>query len=229
MSLYRTTFPKKHTFIAVVHVEDETTMLRNVTVAQEQGADGVFLISHAQVQWPQLLSLYHAARTQFPEYWLGVNMLDLRACEAVALHRYTGDGVWADDAGVYSNTDTSEARRVARSRLSGGWKGLYFGGVAFKHQRHVTDPAEAARAAIPYVDVVTTSGSATGTAPDAKKIQCMKEAIGEHPLAIASGMTPDNVLTFMPWADCFLVATGISRSFTELNPVLVRAFAEALR
>jgi hypothetical protein len=27
-------------------------------------------------------------------------MLDLRAREAVALHRYTGDGVWADDAGV---------------------------------------------------------------------------------------------------------------------------------
>jgi predicted TIM-barrel enzyme len=229
MSLYRTTFPKKHTFIAVVHVEDETTMLRNVAVAQKQGADGVFLISHARVQWPQLLSLYHAARARFPSYWMGVNMLDLRAREAVALHRYTGDGVWADDAGVYSNADTTEARRVARSRASGGWKGIYFGGVAFKHQRQVADFAEAACAAIPYVDVVTTSGSATGTAPDPHKIQCMKEAIGRHPLAIASGMTPDNVATFMPWADCFLVATGISSSFTELNPRLVRAFSEAVR
>ena len=53
-----------------------------------------------------------------------------------------------------------------------GWAGLYFGGVAFKKQREVRreDFEHAARVAAPYVDVVTTSGVATGRAADVAKV-----------------------------------------------------------
>jgi predicted TIM-barrel enzyme len=50
------------------------------------------------------------------------------------------------------------------------------------------------------------------------KIQAMKLALGDSPLAIASGITPENIRRYLPHADAFLVATGISRSFTELDP-----------
>ncbi len=90
---------------------------------------------------------------------------------------------------------------VARARQESGWDGLYFGGVAFKYQRPVEDLTSAARIAARYMDVVTTSGPGTGIAAARDKIVAMKEAVGDLPLA----------------ADCFLVATGISRSFTELD------------
>ena len=50
------------------------------------------------------------------------------------------------------------------SRESSGWKGLYFGGVAFKAQRLVADElvGKAAAIATRYMDVVTSSGRATG-------------------------------------------------------------------
>ena len=54
----------------------------------------------------------------------------------------------------------------------------------------------------------------------------MKQALGEFPLGIASGITPENVSEYLDIADCFLVATGISTSFTELDPVRVRALME---
>ena len=54
----------------------------------------------------------------------------------------------------------------------------------------------------------------------------MKEAVGDFPLAIASGITPENVADYLDVADCFLVATGISRSFTELDPAKVRSLSE---
>jgi predicted TIM-barrel enzyme len=229
MSAYRSVFPKKHTLIAVIHAKDLVTTLRNVDIARENGADGVFLINHGHVRWFELLPMYVAARSRDSTAWIGLNILDLQAREAIAIAPNDCSGVWVDDAGVYGKEETVQAQCFIRHRESSQCKGLYFGGVAFKYQVKVRNPAEAARAAMPYMDVVTTSGPATGLPPDVAKVRDMKEAIGDYPLAVASGMTPDNVHLFMPWVDCFIVATGISSSFTELNPSLVRTFAEAIR
>lgn len=57
----------------------------------------------------------------------------------------------------------------------------------------------------------------------------MKQAIGEFPLAIASGITPENVSESLDIADCFLVAKGISTSFTELDPVRVKRLVDVVR
>lgn len=229
MGAYRSVFSKKHTFIAVIHAQDISTTLRNVDVARENGADGVFLINHGPVRWFELLSMYAVVRHRDPTGWVGMNILDLYANQSVKIVPRECSGIWVDDAGVYSIEDTALARRLVSHREESQCKGLYFGGVAFKYQMRVRSPANAARAAVPYMDVVTTSGSATGLPPDISKVREMKEAIGDHPLAVASGMTPDTVHLFLPWVDCFLVATGISSSFTELNPGLVRAFADAIR
>jgi len=57
----------------------------------------------------------------------------------------------------------------------------------------------------------------------------MKEAMGDHPLAIASGITPENVGTFLPYVDYVLCATGISDDFHNLNPDRVRQLVETVR
>lgn len=79
------------------------------------------------------------------------------------------------------------------------------------------------------MDVVTTSGPGTGKAAAVEKIRTMKEALGDFPLAIASGITPENVSDYLPYADCFLVATGISRNFEQLDPARTHALVEAVR
>ena len=71
------------------------------------------------------------------------------------------------------------------------------------------------------MDVVTTSGPGTGQVAHVEKIRIMKESLGDFPLAIASGINPDNILEYLSYSDCFLVATGISRSFEELDLSLV--------
>ena len=50
----------------------------------------------------------------------------------------------------------------------------------------------------------------------------VKSAFGDVPLAIASGITPDNVHPYLDYADCYLVATGIGSSFSDLDPKLVQ-------
>jgi predicted TIM-barrel enzyme len=76
------------------------------------------------------------------------------------------------------------------------------------------------------MEVVTTSGPGTGKAASPDKIRTMKQALGDFPLAIASGITPDNIDDYLPNADCFLVATGVSSSFDELDAKLVEQLVE---
>ena len=60
------------------------------------------------------------------------------------------------------------------------------------------------------MDVLTTSGDATANAPSIEKIRIMKQYIGDMPLAIASGITPENKSSYEQWVDYFLVASSIT-------------------
>lgn len=226
---YRAVFPGRHTILPVVHVETLEQALRNTQVAREAGADGVFLINH-DVADEALLDIHAAVTAAHPGWWVGVNCLGLSPEEVFATVSAAVSGVWADHAGIEEGQDAQPyADRVEAVRRSAAPGCLYFGGVAFKYQRHVEDLESACRVASRSIDVVTTSGSGTGHAAEVEKIWRMKAVLGDTPLAIASGITPENVASYLPVADSFLVATGISRSFSELDPARVRALVERVR
>jgi predicted TIM-barrel enzyme len=46
---------------------------------------------------------------------------------------------------------------------------------------------------------------------------------------LPSGITPDNVTDYLPYADAFFVATGVSGSFTELDPGKVLELVRKVR
>jgi predicted TIM-barrel enzyme len=92
----------------------------------------------------------------------------------------------------------------------------------------VDDLSLAAQIATHYMDVVTTSGPATGEPAEVEKIKTMKKSIGDFPLAIASGITPENVSDCLPYADIFLVATGISKNFFDLDSDKVHRLSRSI-
>jgi hypothetical protein len=225
---FRDVFKKKHTLLPVIHVRDEQQAYENVAIACENGADGVFLIGHGMF-YLDLLLIQQKSKERFPGCWIGVNCLDLPTRDVWKQVTNLVDGVWTDNAEIQeADDDQPSAREIVAAKASANYRGLYFGGVAFKFQRHVTDLSRGAALAKDYVDVVTTSGIGTGRSPDVEKIKTMKGAIGDHPLAIASGITPGNVSDYKD-ADVFMVATGISKTFHDLDADLVKALADALR
>ncbi len=76
------------------------------------------------------------------------------------------------------------------------------------------------------MDVVCTSGPGTGKAADIEKIQRIRSGLINFPLAIASGITVQNAAEFLPYIDFFLVATGISLNFHELDESKVKELAK---
>ncbi len=228
---FRAVFRNRHVVLPVIHVASEEQALRNTAIASEAGADGVFLINHA-IPWDSLLEIHRTVTKRFPDGWVGVNCLDLAPVQVFSHVGPRVSGVWTDNALIEEGQSKQpQAEAVLKARAATGWDGLYFGGVAFKYQRDVTDLTGAATTARPFMDVVTTSGPGTGQAAHVEKIQTMKAALGAFPLAIASGITPGNVSDYLPYADCFLVATGISQNFEQLDVMklvrllsVVRAF-----
>lgn len=218
-----------HVVLPVIHVEWLGQALDNAEIARRAGCDGVFLIDHF-ISSQQLLEIARGVLDKFPGWWVGVNCLGMKPEDVVATIDPRISGIWSDNAGIdeYGGAQmAAESFRHAREERK--WKGLYFGGVAFKYQRPVTELERAAKIAAEYLDVVTTSGPGTGQSASREKIAAMKRGLGEAPLAIASGITPENVSDCLDLATCFLVATGISRSFSELDPERVKALVDKVR
>lgn len=206
----------------VIHVAGTAQVVQQVRVAFAHEVAGVFLIDHDSDD-ARLMDSISAVRDIYPDAFLGVNFIHRSA--ATALHILAGrfgddiplNAIWSDNAGL-SLTDApeggvgEEVTALAAARTHTGWQGLHFGGVAFKYQVPVP-PAQLpalGRLARQYVDVPTTSGPGTGQAVDVTRLRALREGLGDHPLALASGVTPANVADFVEFVDHILVSTGIN-------------------
>lgn len=212
--------------LPVIHVLDSDRTRRNVEVLLEAGAPGCFLINH-DFEPERFLPIIRDTRAAFPSLWMAVNFLAVTGKDAFPIlgqlqaEGCQVDAYWADDACIDENGANVEAKSIATAREASGWDGLYFGGTAFKKQREV-DPSrygDAARHACPFMDVITTSGVATGQEADLGKIKTFRSAIGDRPLALASGISPENARDYAD-VDCFMVATGINEpgNFYDIDP-----------
>jgi len=208
--------------LPVVHVLDDSQARRNAECAIECGAQGIFLINH-DFAVESFVPIIRHVRAAYPTLWLGVNFLAVPLTDAlptIARLQHEDvmiDGYWADDARIDESQPADQqpqAMQASDLRAQVGWRGLYFGGTAFKKQRTVApaDYPQAAAVAREWMDVVTTSGTATGNAAELDKIAVFREACGDTALAVASGITPDNAKHYAPMVDAFLVATGINRT-----------------
>ncbi|MCK5536162.1 MAG: hypothetical protein KAI79_05000 [Bacteroidales bacterium] len=219
---FNSVFGKQKVVLPVIHVESSEQAIENCRIALDSGAHGVFLINHHYL-YEHLLEVYNSVRKIFPDAWIGLNFLDLSPYEAMLTTPLSVNGIWTDNALIDENKkDQPLANEVIKVIKSRKWKGLYFGGVAFKYQRNVDDLETSVKLSQKYLDVITTSGPGTGKSADLVKIQRMCKAARKFPLAIASGITPHNVDEYLPYTRAFLVATGISKSFTQLDEHLLK-------
>ena len=223
--------------LPVLHVLDNARTERNLREVIAAGAPGCFLINH-DFEPERFLPIIRHARDRFPALWLGVNFLGVTGRDAfpmlarLARSGCTVDAYWADDARIDEHGENTEAEEIAEIYRDSGWFGLYFGGTCFKKQRPV-DPADhgaAARHACAFMDVVTTSGVATGEEADLTKVETFRAAIGDRTLALASGITPENAETYRD-VDCFMVATGINEpgNFYDIDPDRLAALMRICR
>ncbi len=224
--------------LPVIHVIDHDQTASNIDILIDAGVSGCFLINHDFGIEP-FLPIITAIRGRYPDLWIGVNFLAVTGLDAFPVladlqaHGVRIDAYWADDARIDEAASTqTEADSIAATRRDCGWDGLYFGGTAFKKQRPVDprDYGRAARIAGGYMEVVTTSGIATGQSADLGKLAQFRAALADRPIALASGITPDNAGDYA-MVDCFMVATGINfeGDFYNIDPARLARLVDVCR
>jgi hypothetical protein len=208
----RRVFGRSRVFLPVIHPISKATAIQSIDTAVRSGADGVFLINQGMSS-SQVLDFIPEIRRRHDGLWIGVNLLGSDPEEVIGLIAGIAvGGIWSDNADIDEQSDAQPAgERFRQARRKTGWQGLYFGGVAFKYQREV--PAsllpDAAGKAAPWMDVITSSGPGTGYAASVEKARALRSGAGKHPLALASGVSPENVAGFLPYVDAYLVASEI--------------------
>lgn len=201
----------------VVHINTTPTAVEQSATALTAGADGVYLIHHGADN-ATVFGVLRIVGDNHPGAFVGVNLLGSSTLQA--LHRIeqalnTGEitcapsGLWSDD--IRSDPDPFAAKEYAsRTEALSGVRIL--GGIAFKYTSTFTEDPDVARDETvrlrDAVDVVTTSGSGTGTPPTVAKLRAMREVAG-RPIAVASGLSAANVVDFRTVVDEVLIASSI--------------------
>ena len=216
----------------VIHVINHDQTASNIDILSDAGVSGCFLINH-DFDVDRFLPIIRSIRTRYPDFWIGLNFLAVTGRDAfpvlatLAKQGCRIDAYWADDARIDEREDQQiEANEIQNIRQQTGWNGLYFGGTAFKKQREVNpaDYRKSAQIAGDFMDVVTTSGIATGNAAEISKIATFRSALPDTPIALASGITPANATDYA-MVDCFMVATGINITddFYNIEPARLQS------
>lgn len=203
--------------IPVIHYRSYQLALANAQIAFDAGAAGVFLIN---MDGPNnlLAPAARAVKERWPDKLVGINYLGQDAAEAVRRNIADGlDMTWTDSQPTHSAQTSWAAAERIRDEAARQEGHLVFVGVAFKHQDDEPRPDVAALAALSFGFIPTTSGPATGVPAEVEHVADMRAALGDAPLAIASGITPENVASFAPHLSHILVASGVSSSFYQLD------------
>lgn len=164
----------------------------------------------------------------------GVNMLndDARAFEASA--RYAAKFIQLDSVAGHLTpaADDAFAGRLAKWRASAD--ALVLGGVRFKYQPYKSGRplGEDLRLGMERSDVIVVSGEGTGLPTSMEKIRSFREIIGDFPLIIGAGMTPENCRRNLAETDGAIVGSyfkDMHKDSGDVNELHVRAFMDAVR
>ena len=208
--------------LPVIHFKDLKTTEYNVKMCIEAQCAGVFIINMDCESTKLNSALYLAKNMGGHNFFVGVNRLGVDN-KALVYHISSDqlvDGYWVDNPGISSlgtKECTIDLAEICDRRKIMDPDFKFYGSVAFKTQKVDPNPVDAAILAKGLNWIPTTSGSATGVPADLEKIKSMKKGLGNYPLAIASGITPENVDLYLPYVDHFLVATGISKDFYNFD------------
>jgi hypothetical protein len=201
--------------IPVIHHLNNDLSFENARMCAEENAYGIFLISMT-CDNDDLPMLAKVIKGKYPKLKVGINLLGQTAIDSLDTSKTMGlDMTWSDNPIITSSCVSEEAIDI--KNMLDGTKHMFFNSVAFKYQKSDTNPGFAADLSKKCGFIPTTSGKGTGSAAELNKVMQMKAVIGDYPLAVASGLDPENIVSYLDYLEYGLVATGISKNFHEFD------------
>jgi hypothetical protein len=203
----------------VTYVTDERQAVRNVELARDADADGVFLVNHGN-SLDRLLEIAGNIAASQPGLFLGLNCFDLAAQDVVRRAPSGVAAVWANEPLVPATTE-STAASVRRAREASGWDGLFFATLATLSGPH--DALRQSLAGADQIDVLTIVGHGFEQPSRLEQMRGVSGALGDRPVAVASAISSTHVDRLLPHVDCIMTTARTNNGLESLD------FGEAQR
>lgn len=203
--------------LPVIHVVDIDQVFQNIETCLSEGIKGVFLINHL-TDYHDLLFVAKKVKEAYPELWIGLNFLDLHPSDVLKMD-LPYNAVWIDR--TLTLEDIEEKK----------FQGEIFSGLNFKYQKqHYGDDLKDVVEIVKQTSTsACTSGAGTGIAANDKKISELKALLGDFPLALASGVSSENIESYLPYVDNFLVASSITDRKEIIQKDLLAKLVEKIK
>ncbi len=202
---------------------DEEVMERakkEISIYYENGVDAVIVENYFGTYRHMVLVLTYLQQN-YPDQIYGVNCLDQDTMNFELAIKYGATFVQLDSVAGHleeRNDITFDAfMKLYRSRFSG----YVLGGVRFKYQPYLSGRSlqEDLRIGMTRCDAIVVTQDATGQETSMEKIKEFRDIIGDFPLIIGAGMTPDNCEKQLHVGDAAIVGSYFKDTYKDHGEV----------
>ena len=207
--------------------------LEELTLFEEEGVDGAIIENyHGSVE--DVIATLQETSKRKSNIVLGVNVLPNEFHQSLALaKRYGADFVQLDQvAGTYryGQLDFKHYEKVKSQHpeiivLGGVWPKYY-------HPIEGSNLEKDLRIGMQRAEAIVVTGAGTGKETPFDKIKRFREIIGEHPLVVGAGLTPENAYEQLCISNGAIVGTTLKLDDNTYNPMdrqRVRDFMSVVR
>ena len=192
--------------------------LEELSIFEEEGVDGA-IIENYHGSFQNVIETLHETYRRKPNIVIGVNILPNEFCKSLPLaQQYGADFVQLDQiAGTYTSGKLDfRAYETVKDRypdiivLGGVWPKYY-------HPVEGSDLEEDLKIGIQRAEAIVVTGAGTGKETPIDKIRRFREIIGEYPLVVGAGLTPDNAYEQLCIANGAIVGTSFKAGCNTNN------------
>lgn len=236
-----TLFGNKKCILGMLHLKGETDeeilerAKREIDIYMRQGLSAVIVENYFRQQETKyaerVLQYLQSCRK---DVIYGVNMLEHDAEGFAAANAYDASFIQLDSVAghLFPREDVGFGKNMENWRDH--TRALVFGGVRFKYQPYHSGRSLKEDLALGMVrsDAIVVTGQGTGMETSMDKIRQFKELMGDFPLLIGAGMTPENAGERLKIADGAIVGSYFKDNYKdsgEVDEEHVRKFMEKVR
>lgn len=190
--------------------------LADLRASIQAGADAIVYINE-ETSYQDLETALTAARKSHPDFPMGVNYLGdpdepygYRGSFELA-KKFQLEITWTDFSGVDLIQERKQVNLQDIEKLRPS-ETFYCSGVQFKYSTLLQPEKNletSALQAMGWVDGINLSGPKTGIPCPSENAQRVRQAVGDYPIGVASGVSIENVEELLPFVDYYLVASSI--------------------
>ncbi len=230
-------FRKKKPILAMLHLKGDTDadieerMKKEIDLYVENGVDCI-IIENYFGQYHNMEKALQYVKNLNLSIPYGVNCLNVDAMGFYLAEKYQASFVQLDSVVGHvkpRDEDTLDAFfKLCRSRYTG----KILGGVRFKYQPVLSANTleEDLKIAMQRCDAICVTQDATGQETSLEKIQQFRKGIGNFPLIVGAGITPENMEKQFAYADGAIVGSYFKDTYKddgEVSGEHVKAIVEA--